>query len=974
MVNTRSQARSRQPLDRVASPRANPPRRVSIHPSDTPQQSFREGVVDNSAQNTGTAGGRPVTSAAGSNRPGIGRTCRANCKTCPALVKKDFVVSNETGRVHDIALDIDKIHCKMQNYIYVLTCSSCSVQYVGESACPVNIRMNIHRTGKSGCEISIDHYKNVCPGATFNIQILEVLPGDGYLNGKIDPAMLQKRLERENYWMTTLRTVYPYGLNERVKSMNKDIPTGKIFPALPRHGPKFVGQRSRSTNKARISDVDSLLRTIFSFSKEERSSKCRKLLDQLRQSNLRKLATEASSLLSSCEDHLKRWYELFIDVFLTKTFKEDKRKPKQAPKYILPIYFHNKGLDFIQLKKILRNPNVASKLPEKLKDENPPSIVYSLTSTIRNKIFNYKETVNTIDTDDLLTFGTNLPSCECSKSPFVDPDHGHIMTGDLRIIENQHLRKLISKGPNYREPRNINWNKCKEVITNGLDSFMYTTSAKINDNYENFVPWRNEVLQQVDNKITSLKRKIKYRKASSVLERPDVIDDLKEIHSKFVVVPIDKAANNVALICKRYYVEVILKEVGILGNGNDTYVRSDRSKIDIVDENVNYSKRLGVEVSEKDLELPIMYWTPKKHKQPTGIRFIIASKHCSSKGISKSISQVFKLIYRQVENFHTRAKFLSNYNKFWVLQNCNPVLESLNRINKKQNAKSISTFDFSTLYTKIPHDKLIKELSDVIDFVFDAGIGKFIVISKNDKAYWSRNKPKSAVCFSRNSLKTAVKHLVKNCFFMAGNTVMCQVIGIPIGIDPAPFWANLFLYQYEQRYVTELIVEDRIKARHFHSTKRFIDDLCAINDGNLFQRVYKDIYPNELELKLEHSGNHASFLNLDISIKDGLFVYKLFDKRDAFPFTIVRMPHLESNIPESIFYSAFVGEFLRIARSTLLFDDLKDKAKTLIRRMRSQGANVDKLDRSLRKIITRHVSDFSRFQLPLGILVGQLLS
>ena len=79
-------------------------------------------------------------------------------------------------------------------YIYVHQCSSCFVQYVGESVRPLNLRMNIHRTSKSGCQISIDHYKDVCPGATFSIQILEVLPGDGYLNGKIDPAMLKLRL------------------------------------------------------------------------------------------------------------------------------------------------------------------------------------------------------------------------------------------------------------------------------------------------------------------------------------------------------------------------------------------------------------------------------------------------------------------------------------------------------------------------------------------------------------------------------------------------------------------------------------------------------------------------------------------------------------------------------------------------------------------------------------------------------------
>ena len=127
-------------------------------------------------------------------------------------------------------------------------------------------------------------------------------------------------------------------------------------------------------------------------------------------------------------------------------------------------------------------------------------------------------------------------------------------------------------------------------------------------------------------------------------------------------------------------------------------------------------------------------------------------------------------------------------------------------------------------------------------------------------------------------------------------------------------------------------------------------------------------------LKIEHSGSHASFLNLDISIKDGIFIYKLFDKRDAFPFSIVRMPHKDSNIPESIFYSSFVGELLRIARSTLLFVDLKSKTDIFIQRMRSQGANLKKIEFCLRRIITRHIAEFSRFQLSLDSLVSQLLN
>ena len=194
-----------------------------------------------------------------------------------------------------------------------------------------------------------------------------------------------------------------------------------------------------------------------------------------------------------------------------------------------------------------------------------------------------------------------------------------------------------------------------------------------------------------------------------------------------------------------------------------------------------------------------------------------------------------------------------------------------------------------------------------------------------------------------------------------GNTVLRQAIGIPMGIDPAPFWANLFLYAYENSYVTHLITADKVKARHFHSTKRFIDDLCALNDGGEFGRVHKDIYPNELELKVEQSGVHATFLSLDITISEGIFIYKLFDKRDAFPFSIVRMPYTSSNIPETIFYSAMVGEFLRIAHSTMLYEDFLPKASKLVCRLNKQGARRHKSYHQLRKIIERHQDEFSRF-------------
>ena len=74
---------------------------------------------------------------------------------------------------------------------------------------------------------------------------------------------------------------------------------------------------------------------------------------------------------------------------------------------------------------------------------------------------------------------------------------------------------------------------------------------------------------------------------------------------------------------------------------------------------------------------------------------------------------------------------------------------------------------------------------------------------------------------------------------------------------------------------------------------------------------------------MEHQGQHVTFLDLDLSIKDGVFEYKLVDKRDAFPFFIVRIPYLCSNIPTFIYCGTFKSEVLRIAKNTLKYENFK---------------------------------------------------
>ena len=135
---------------------------------------------------------------------------------------------------------------------------------------------------------------------------------------------------------------------------------------------------------------------------------------------------------------------------------------------------------------------------------------------------------------------------------------------------------------------------------------------------------------------------------------------------------------------------------------------------------------------------------------------------------------------------------------------------------------------------------------------------------------------------------------------------------------------------------------------------RFIDDACCLNDNFEFENSCKEIYPDVLKLKCEHKGTHATFLDLDIKIQNGIFTYKLFDKRDNFPFSIVRMPNLEGNIPEHVFYGSIYSELLRIARASLLYDDFLSKSRTLKDRMLNQGASKSKFSKTIDKMSAKN--------------------
>ena len=196
-----------------------------------------------------------------------------------------------------------------------------------------------------------------------------------------------------------------------------------------------------------------------------------------------------------------------------------------------------------------------------------------------------------------------------------------------------------------------------------------------------------------------------------------------------------------------------------------------------------------------------------------------------------------------------------------------------------------------------------------------------------------------------------------------------------MGSDPAPFFANFFLYFFEREWLLKLKKTDIVKARRFSNCFRFIDDLNIFNDCGEFSQYISEIYPKELTLNKENKcDQRASFLDLFISVENHRFIFSLYDKRDDFQFSIVRMPHSISNIPSSIFYSSVGAEVLRIARASSNVTSFLKSTKVIISRMLSQGANVKKLKSVIGRFFGRHLKDFHHISPESGLFVNMVLN
>jgi hypothetical protein len=173
------------------------------------------------------------------------------------------------------------------------------------------------------------------------------------------------------------------------------------------------------------------------------------------------------------------------------------------------------------------------------------------------------------------------------------------------------------------------------------------------------------------------------------------------------------------------------------------------------------------------------------------------------------------------------------------------------------------TFDFTTMYTQLPHQKIFSNVEKAVD----------------EAIVYLRNTGKThPLLYKKALIMKYLRFVVKNTYFGNNpNDIRQQMVGIPMGTNSAPEIANLTLYVDEAQFIDSLgRLEEK---RRYCFTKRYIDDSILFDTTPPPENIYGLQYSEQT-----HEDGSVNFLGAKIVSKDNKIIMSVFDKTKEWKF------------------------------------------------------------------------------------------
>ena len=206
-------------------------------------------------------------------------------------------------------------------------------------------------------------------------------------------------------------------------------------------------------------------------------------------------------------------------------------------------------------------------------------------------------------------------------------------------------------------------------------------------------------------------------------------------------------------------------------------------------------------IKYKQDRLPTLYWLPKLHKRAYKARFIANSCSCTTTVLSKLLTSCLTAVKKHWIRHYDTVYEKDGINCLWSIKISNEVL---NRFKSKNfQASKLSTYDFSTLYTTLPHHLIKDKLIDLFNRTFIQENTQYLAC-KEECAFFTSDVYNNLNLWSCQKVCDALVYLLDNIFIRFGTKLYRQTIGIPMGTNCDPLVADLFLFCYERFHEVSL--------------------------------------------------------------------------------------------------------------------------------------------------------------------------
>lgn len=212
---------------------------------------------------------------------------------------------------------------------------------------------------------------------------------------------------------------------------------------------------------------------------------------------------------------------------------------------------------------------------------------------------------------------------------------------------------------------------------------------------------------------------------------------------------------------------------------NNTYEVSSLTYTDIKDIFLKVYNEYKILTSFN--KIAFVYAIPKFHKTPITFRFITSTVDSISKELSIILNKLLDKLFNKIQ---------LQCSSTWIINNNHKVLEAIEECNNSTGFPGnfmLSTFDFSTLYTTLPHYDLVR----CIVALYNKYFNNFISIVHNNKS----------ISFNKEQFVFLLKFCIYNNFIIFNNRIYKQIVGIPMGANYSPNLANLYLHFYENKFL-----------------------------------------------------------------------------------------------------------------------------------------------------------------------------